>query len=117
MTNTKRAAQAKAKLSHRTHTRIHEVYEASAKAKEEADARRKQLSADYRSTFNTEAGVRVLRDLADVCGQNKTSVCGSVVDGTLDMAGTLHNEAMRKVYLHIRQFLTPSTLAKVENNA
>ena len=115
-TATQRSLAAKEKMSHRSHTRIPEVYEASDKAKAEAEALLKQLHADYRTTFNTEAGVRVLRDLVSVCGQNKTSVCGSIVDGTLDPIGTLHNEAMRKVYLHIRQYLTPSTLAKVENN-
>lgn len=103
-------------ITHRQHTRMPEAYEASAeeKARRERDA--KQLTADYRRTFSTESGIRVLRNLAALCGQHQTSVCGSVVDGTLDMVGTMHNEAMRKVYLHVRQFLTPENLAKVENH-
>ena len=118
MTNKDRAGEAKKKiLTHRTHTRIPEEYEKAEELKQRAERDRKQLTSDYRNTFNSEAGVRVLRDLAAVCGQHKTSVCGSVVDGTLDLVGTMHNEAMRKVYLHIRSFLNPSTLAKVENDA
>lgn len=103
-------------MTHRQHTRIAPDYEKAAEQKEQLERDRKQLTADYRRTFNSESGIRVLRNLYSVCGQDRTSVCGSVVDGTLDMVGTMHNEAMRKVYLHIRGFLSPENLAKVENS-
>lgn len=98
------------------HTRHPERYDEEAKAATRREDLKKQLTADYRNTFDSDAGVAVLRDLADLCGFTKTSVCGSITDGTLDMVGTIHNEAMRKVYLHIRQYLRPSTLTKVENH-
>lgn len=113
--NSPRANLSPAEVKRRQHTRHPEIYDDEEKAAARREDMRKQNLKDYAETFNNEAGIRVLRDLCALCGFTSTSVCGSVTDRTLDPIGTIHNEAMRKVYLHIRQYLPKSVKTQVED--
>jgi len=57
-------------------------------------AARKQLKEDYLATFSTDAGKRVLTDLANRCFAGRTSFNG-------DAYQTVFNEGRRSIYIHI----------------
>lgn len=70
----------------------------------------KQLQQDYRNTFSTESGKRVLKDLENICFYKSTVFAP-------DNNVMAFKEGNRAVYLHILTILelTPDKLKELEN--
>ena len=60
---------------------------------------RQQMLIDYRTTFNSETGARVLKDLEEFCGYNHPCFSEGQPDLTTFMLG------YRNVFLRIKKFL------------
>lgn len=68
----------------------------------------------FNQVFATEEGVLVLKEIAQMCGQNKVSIVADPASGEINPLSTIYNEARRNLYLSIRSYIRPSTLKKVE---
>jgi hypothetical protein len=66
---------------------------------EEALKRNQQLRADYRATFSSAAGVRVLEDLSKRCFLKYTTF------KDFDVNTMVFNEGKRAVFLHIQTMM------------
>lgn len=77
----------------------------------DATERRKQLMIDYRMTFNSEAGQRILKDLQEFCGFNQPCFYRGESDMTAFTLG------MRNVFLRIKLFLERDLEEKLQKEA
>jgi len=66
---------------------------------EEVLKRSEQLRADYRATFSTASGVRVLKDLARRCFVKTTTF------QDFDTNAMINREGKRSVFLHIETMM------------
>lgn len=69
------------------------------KPSEEVIKRSRQLKADYRATFSTASGKRVLKDLSRRCFVNTPTF------QDFDTNAMVHREGKRTVYLHIQTMM------------
>jgi len=63
--------------------------------------------------FNCDKGITFLKWLSKECGQGESSTV-FFKDGEIQANSLIHNEAMRLVYLKIRELLSPELIYKVE---
>lgn len=73
-----------------------------------------QKRRDYTAVFGTNVGKRVLRDLFEMSGSDKSDVVASVKTGGILLKDSLFNMAFRNYYRKIRQFVDPVVLREVE---
>jgi hypothetical protein len=73
--------------------------EALGKTQHEALKRAQQLRADYRATFSTASGIRVLEDLSRRCFVRTTTF------KDFDTNAMLNREGKRSVFLHIQTMM------------
>ena len=73
-----------------------------------------ELNKAWQTVADTDAGLQVLRELAQQCGFDAPSLVLSKVDDEINIKATIYNEARRGVYLNIRSYLTPEQLVRIE---
>ena len=87
--------------------------ETEAALKEAAKVRAKEDAQLFSRVFSTGDGKRVLIMIKDrCCYQSQITMKAT---GGVDVNGTLHNAALHKHYLWLRQHISPEILRDVEN--
>lgn len=72
----------------------------------------KNIRRDVSITANTPEGFTLLKHLFEICGAGLPSTV--VKDGEIQIQSTLHNEAMRGVWLKLRELIPPRILFEIE---
>ena len=85
------------------------------KKKEKAQADKQATRRrDYNETFGSSAGKRVLRDLFELSGYEKSDVVADPVSGQIFVETSLYNMAFRNFYRKIRANVRVDILKDVE---
>ena len=77
------------------------ITEKQIKDKAEYELSQQQLIRNYKNVFESESGKKVLDDLVQFCGQDRSSVNEQVFNENQ----TMFCEGKRRVYLHIQSIL------------
>jgi cytochrome c5 len=88
-----------------------ELRKAQAAAREEEV---KRLRESINTVLKTPEGKRVFGYLCRICGFNKSSLCINPTSREVQAESTTYNEAMRKVYLLLRELAEPDLLKEIE---
>lgn len=72
------------------------------------------LLQSFRAVAKTSHGRRVFRHLMQECGFKESSIVASHITGVIDPVGTVHDAAIRNVYLRIRPYIPVEFLNQIE---